>query len=82
MPDTPPRAGYWISDAAIYAIRGDTKAALAALREAIDQGWRASWWYFLKHDPNFVAVRDEPEFLALVDELAADMKHQLGELPR
>ena len=76
------KEGYWISDAAIYAIRGDAPSVLAALREAIDQGWRASWWYYLKHDPNFDAVRDEPEFQAMVDELAADMKHQLDAIPR
>ena len=72
------QAGYWIADAAIYALRGNKKAALTALREAIDQGWRASWWYYLKHDPNFDAVRDEAEFRIMVDELTADMAAQLA----
>ena len=31
----------------------------------LSQGWRANWWYFLKHDPNFEAVRDETEFQAI-----------------
>jgi hypothetical protein len=70
--------GYWISDSAIYALRGDTGAALTALREAIDQGWRASWWYHLKHDPNFDAIRDEPEFQAMVKEIESDMTAQLA----
>jgi TolB-like protein/Tfp pilus assembly protein PilF len=70
--------GYWISDSAIYALRGDTGAALTALREAIDQGWRASWWYHLKHDPNFDSIRDEPEFQAMVKEIESDMTTQLA----
>ena len=72
--------GYWIADAAIYALRGNNRAALAALRDAIDQGWRANWWYFLKHDPNFDSVREEPEFQAMVAELGADMADQLSRL--
>ena len=70
--------GYWISDSAIYSLRGDTRAALTALREAIDQGWRASWWYHLKHDPNFDAIRDETEFQTMVQEIKADMSEQLA----
>jgi tetratricopeptide (TPR) repeat protein len=72
--------GYWIADAAIYALRGDTNAALTAIRDAIDQGWRANWWYFLNHDPNFNAVRDEPRFQAIVKELRSDMADQLSRL--
>jgi TolB-like protein/Tfp pilus assembly protein PilF len=72
--------GYWIADAAIYALRGDTQAALTAIRDAISQGWRANWWYFLKHDPNFEAVRDGTEFQAMVEELTSDMADQLSRL--
>ena len=70
--------GHLISDAAIYSLRGDTNAALAALREAIDEGWRAYWWYFLKHDPNFEAIRGQREFQAIVLELEVDMANQLA----
>jgi len=72
--------GHWIADAAIYSLRGDTNAALAALREAIDQGWRACWWYFLKRDPNFDAVRGERKFQAMVEELELDVANQLATL--
>jgi len=39
-------AGYWISDVRIFALQGKTEKALAALRQAIDQGWRTEWWYY------------------------------------
>ena len=32
--------GYRISDVRIYALQGKSEAALASLRQAIDQGWR------------------------------------------
>ncbi len=61
-------------------MRGDANAALAALREAIDQRWRTCWWYFLRHDPNFDAIRDEREFQLMVQELESDMARQLASL--
>ncbi len=70
-------AGYGISDVLVYAQQGKTEAALASLREAIDQGWRFSWWYYLEHDPNLDSIRDEPEFQAMVAEIKADMAAQL-----
>ncbi|NIA27681.1 MAG: hypothetical protein GWP02_06460 [Desulfobulbaceae bacterium] len=72
--------GHWVSDALIFSLRGDKNAALAALREAKDQGWRACWWYYLKHDPNFDAIRGEREFQAMEQELSADMARQLARL--
>ena len=71
------QGGYWIADTLIYALRGETGKALAALRKAIDDGWRASWWYYLKHDPNLKSIRDELEFQAMVAEIEADMAAQL-----
>jgi glucan phosphorylase len=69
--------GFWVSDVQIYALQGKTEAALAALRQAIDQGWRANWWYYLEHNPNLDSIRDEPEFQAMVEEIKADMAAQL-----
>jgi TolB-like protein/Tfp pilus assembly protein PilF len=72
--------GYWISDAAIHSLRGDIKSALAAMREAIDHGWCAFWWYYFTYDPNFDAVRDDPEFQAMAKELSSKMADQLDRL--
>jgi len=78
--DTIPRlgwAGSGISDVQIYALQGQTAGALAALREAIDAGWRTFWWYSLEHDKNLDSIRHEPEFQAVVEEIKADMAAQL-----
>ncbi len=69
--------GYKIADVLIYALQGKPNAALAALREAIDQGWRTSWWWYLEHDANLDSIRDEPEFQDMLDEIKADMAAQL-----
>ena len=52
--------------------------ALSALRQAIDEGLRGLWWYFLKHDPNLESLHNEPEFQAMVAEIEADMAAQLA----
>jgi tetratricopeptide (TPR) repeat protein len=70
--------GYGISDVKIYALRGDTQKALSALRKAIDEGWRALWWYYLKFDPTLESLHDEPEYQAMIAEIEADMAEQLA----
>jgi tetratricopeptide (TPR) repeat protein len=75
-----PRLGFegrGISDVQIYALQGNKQKALSVLRQAIDEGWRTLWWYFLKHDPNLESLHDEPEFQAMVAEIEADMAAQL-----
>ncbi|MCZ6560886.1 MAG: tetratricopeptide repeat protein [Gammaproteobacteria bacterium] len=74
------QGGYWIADAIIYALRGETGKALAALRTAIDEGWRASWWFYIDHDPNLDSIRDEAEFQSMRAEIEADMAAQLGSI--
>jgi hypothetical protein len=70
--------GYWIADVQIHAIRGEKQKALSTLRQAIDEGWRTLWWYFLKQDPSLKSLHDEPEFQAMVAEIEADMATQLA----
>jgi tetratricopeptide (TPR) repeat protein len=72
------RSGYGISDVKIYALKGEKQKALSTLQRAIDEGWRDSWWYYLKHDPNLESLHDEPEFQAMVAEIEADMTAQLA----
>jgi tetratricopeptide (TPR) repeat protein len=75
-----PRVGFWgygIADVQIYALQGEKQKALSALRQAIDEGWRASWRYSLKIDPSLESLHDEPEFQAMVAEIEADMAAQL-----
>ena len=67
-----------IREVKIYALRGEKQKALAALRQAIDEGWRFFWWYYLKRDPNLESLHDEPEFQAMVAEIEADMAEQLA----
>ena len=61
----------------IYALQGKTEKALGALRQAIDDGGRAFWWYWLEHDPNVDSIGNRPEFQAMVEEIKLDMAAQL-----
>jgi len=69
--------GYWIADVHIYALQGKQEKALAALREAIDAGWRTLWWYYLERDPNLDSLHGNPTFQAMLDEIRVDMAAQL-----
>ena len=74
-------AGYGISDAQIHALRGDKNRALAALREAVQAGWRGpAWRYYRDVDPNLDSVRHEPEFKAVFADIERDMARQRAEL--
>jgi tetratricopeptide (TPR) repeat protein len=69
--------GYGFSDVMIYALQGNTEAALTSLKQAIDEGWRTAWWFYLEHNPNLDSIRDEPEFQGMLEEIKADMATQL-----
>ena len=54
-----------------------------ALREAIDVGWRVSWpyprdgsWYTLHQDWKLAILHQDPEFIAMMNELEADIAQQ------
>ena len=69
--------GFWVSDVQILALQGKTNAALTALRQAVDQGWRTDWRYFFYVDPNLDSIREEPEFQAILSDIKKDMAAQL-----
>jgi hypothetical protein len=50
--------------------------ALAALRKAIDDGWREIWW-LNESDPTLKSIIDEPDLIAMVEEVEADLVIQL-----
>jgi hypothetical protein len=53
--------------------------ALAALRRAIDDGWREAWW-LTAADPTLESIVDHPDFIAMVDEVEADVAGQLKQV--
>ncbi len=61
---------------------GDKQYALAALRTAIDAGWRYNWWYFFDHHPSLEPLREDPDIQAMRAEIAADMAEQLKNVRR
>ena len=77
--ETMPRLGtegYWVLDAQVYALQGRSDMALAALREATEQGWRVLTWFYLDHDPNLESLRAEPEFQRLRQLIHDDLEAQ------
>jgi tetratricopeptide (TPR) repeat protein len=72
--------GYGIADVQLYALRGEKQKALSALRQAIDEGWRRDWWYWLQQKPDLEPLHGDPEFQAMVEEIRADMAAQLERL--
>jgi len=67
-----------VLEARIHALRGDKANAIAALRQAVDQGWRWQAWYFLEHDPVLAPLHAEPEFQSIKAVVTADMAEQLA----
>jgi TolB-like protein len=64
--------GYGIRDVQIYALLGRSEDALAAFREAIDQGFRSSIFFdgwLLEIDPYLDSIRNDPRFRLMSDEL-------------
>ena len=51
--------------------------ALAALREAVDIGWRPILDVPLAHDPSLRSLWEEADFKAMLGEIEADMATQL-----
>ena len=78
---TIPRMGFYgfgPYDVVAHALRGDLEESLAALRQAVDAGWRLDWWYYLEQDPDLEPLRGDAEFQALRREIEADMASQLA----
>jgi hypothetical protein len=60
--------------AAAFVLKGDRDAALQSLASAFKTGYRD--YAFLTPDPIFAAVRADPRFTSIVDEMKADVERQ------
>ncbi len=69
--------GFGLGDVMVYVMRGEKEKALAALREAIDSGWRDQAGYSLLGDKILDPLRGEPAFKEMQAEVEADMAAQL-----
>lgn len=68
--------GYDVADVRALSLLGDRPAALGALRDAYDDGWRAGWWLDLRVDPCLDDLRDEPEFITVMELIREDLRWQ------
>ena len=64
-------------DVEVYARLGRIEQALAELRGSIDAGMRAQWVLQVEDSPHIARLREEPEFLAIREEVRADLAGQL-----
>jgi TolB-like protein/Tfp pilus assembly protein PilF len=74
------QGGYWMTDVQIFALRGQKREALKALREAEKAGWRSSWRYVSDFDPALTSIRSEAEFTAVFADIERDMRRQCTDL--
>lgn len=68
--------GFWVTDAQIHALRGDTTTALNALATAVAEGWRIKTWYHFDQNPNFDSIREHSEFQRLRKVINDDLTRQ------
>ena len=72
----PPEWSVAITEVEALALQGRKAEALAALRRAVDAGWRIEWWQ-VESDPTLASISATPEFRAMIAEVKADLAVQL-----
>lgn len=63
----------------VFAVQERNAEALAAFRRVIDDGWRWDWWQ-IERDPTLTSISNEPEFIAMLAEVKADVAAQLEQV--
>jgi TolB-like protein/Flp pilus assembly protein TadD len=64
----------YVVEARNHALRGETSAALAALRQAVNKGWRD--YTYERHNPCWQSLREEPQYQSLMALVEADVAAQ------
>jgi TolB-like protein/DNA-binding winged helix-turn-helix (wHTH) protein/Tfp pilus assembly protein PilF len=64
------------ADVHILALRGRDDDALAALRKAVDAGWRELWQFDLAQNPNLARLHERPELIGIAQRLGREMAEQ------
>lgn len=72
--------GYGFADVEVLARLDKEEQAIATLRRAIDNNYRAFWWSQLRTSPHTVSLRGNPEFDAMMREIEEDMAIQLANI--
>jgi TolB-like protein/Flp pilus assembly protein TadD len=71
-----------LTDVRLNALAGDADEALTAMRTHIDAGWRFLALNFFDRTPSLDAIRDDPRFTAMANEVKADLAAQRESLRR
>ena len=72
----PPEWTVGMTEIEVLALQGRDTEALAALRHAIDTGWRIEWWQ-VEIDPLLASIRGNEAFVSMMAEVKADLRRQL-----
>jgi adenylate cyclase len=73
----PPEWAFALTEVEALALQGRDADALAALRRAVDGGWRMDWWQ-VEGDPTLESIGDDAQFGAMLAEVKADLVAQLA----
>ena len=70
--------GYGFADAEIHARQGRPELALAALRQAVEEGCCVFWWSQAERSPHTTSLRDDPRFIVIMNTIRDEMAGQLA----
>jgi TolB-like protein/Tfp pilus assembly protein PilF len=78
-----PRLGWpsrLLLDANIYALQGKQELAVATIEQAVGEGYRRHWWYFLSIEPSLHSLRELSAFKEIEARVHKDMAARLATL--
>lgn len=70
-----------ISKVEALALLGQKQAAITALQEVFDDGWRMLWRWNTEDNPNLATVESDLQYRSIVDAIKADIAAQVQAYP-